>query len=337
MTNTNNNEQLQKSILKIQTLREEYTSLLTKYEEAINNHMNSISKNDNPCINYSSNSKDVSQLCYDKIWHDQGCISKDIPKVNSSDTLNTIIKNIYNLSISTEADKQQLCYGTNSVNIQNNKKIIYPNQNDYAQIKQKTWWGTSENKAEIIDNADECIALCEATENCSGATFNPDKKMCWIRSGYSSITDGMTTDYALIRNNTYRLIELQNLNEQLLNLNRNILEEIKKIEPYVNDVEEQTHINSKIINDSYDTLLINNNDIQKQLNEYYDIQSQYDNSNLYITQQHYLYNIYAILALIIISITAKKVYEGENNFFILFIIGFIWALYILIIKMRKMN
>lgn len=335
MTSTNNNEQLQKSILKIQTLREEYESLLTKYKEAINNHMNSISGSNNPCINYSSNSTDISQLCYDKIWHDQGCISTDIPNVNRTDTLSSIIKNIYNLSTSTESDKQKLCYGTNSVNIQNNKKIIYPNQNDYSQIKQKTWWGTSGKQSETANTADECIALCEASENCSGATFNSDKKLCWVRNGDSSITDGMTTDYALIKNSKYQLIELQNLNKQLLDLNRSILEEVNKIDPYVNNIEEQTHLNSQVINDSYDTLLIDNDNIQQKLDEYYDIQNQYNDSNLFITQQHYLYNIYAVLVVIIISVTAKKVYEGENNMTILFMIGIIWALYMLIITIRN--
>lgn len=335
-SNTANKEIIQQSILKIQTLRAEYDATLAKYKEAMDNHINTTSATSNPCINYSLDSKNISQLCYDKVWHDQGCIS-NVPSVKNSDTLDDIVKYIYDLSKSNDVEKKKVCYGTQSVNISNDKKIVYPNEKDYIQIKQKTWWGTSEDKTETVNNADECIALCESSAGCSGATFNPDKKLCWTRKGNSSLSDGMVNDYAILKNSKYELIILKNLNEEMLELSRKIMDEINKIKPYVNNFEEETQLNSQTINNYYDTLLIHETNINDELQDYYDIQQQYTDSNLFITQQHYLYNIYAVLSLIIIAVTAKKIYESENNLFMILLIGIIWGMYLLFIKIRKMK
>lgn len=318
------------SILKLQTLRAEYDTLLKQYQEAMITHNNVT----NPCINYSPDKTNVSQLCYDKIWHDQGCIS-DVPPVNQKDSLNEIIKYIFGIANSNKAEDKMKCYGTPDVTIPSERKIIYPNQSDYVTISGKIWTGTGEDESKSANDTNECIAMCEASEKCSGATFNSSKKKCWTRTGDGTLANGTNDDYAVMKKNKYEIMNLKKLNGQILELNSRIINEINSINPKIDKFEKRNELNSKTINDYYDVLLVDKQNIEKELIEYYDVQTQYDTETLYVKQQHWMYNIYAILAMIIIAITAKKIYEGENNIFILVMFGIIWALYMLVIKIRK--
>jgi hypothetical protein len=85
-------------------------------------------------------------------------------------------------------------------------------------------------------------------------------------------------------------------------------------------------------------LLKHKNKRDAQLDDYENVESQYDNSSIYVKQQHWSYNIYVLLALIIVFITIKKISEGDNMASIFIIIGIIWAFYIFIMKFyNKIN
>jgi hypothetical protein len=502
------NEQFENTMLEIETLQKEYEIVLKQYQEAMKTYINTLSENEtkNKCSKFKKSDKNISQLCYDKIWHEQGCLT-DTPQVDATKTLNELVKKSYDTSISKNKNDITQCYGSSSsvptnniiknenfsnpvltensfkyissdsqvpnwvfngaalinkskawtyeipypngnqavslqltasisqsVNLKKNikynlklfcsgrnccngvnpikielydsnnkmvlhilkitpilvwseytatftspdtksykltfsgitesgdkssaiqnielveeKKVIYPNIMDYISIKGKTWWGTDELKTEIVETENECIALCESDVNCSGATFNPTKKICWTRSGDSEITPGLIddptygSDYALIKKLKYEMTTLKTLNSKLLTINEEIISKIKnnnpnlKIEFYKNieEIEEIEEINRNQFKDYYKVLLKHKKEIQEQLNEYDNIESQYDNSSIYVKQQHWSYNIYAILALIIIFITIKKVSEGDNMISVFVIIGIIWAFYIFIMKFYK--
>jgi hypothetical protein len=135
---------------------------------------------------------------------------------------------------------------------------------DYISIKGKQWWGTGELKTESVETENECIALCETDEKCSGATFNSKEKMCWTRSGDSEIVDDdeSGTDYALIKKLKYHMTLLKSLNLKLLELNEKIINKIKShnsksktesnVETYTN---KEDIISSNIFNDYYKVLL----------------------------------------------------------------------------------
>ena len=255
----------------------------------------------------------------------------------------------YKLAFSGITESGNKSSGIQGIKLIEEKLAIYPNIMDYISLKGKSWWGTGELKTETVETENECIALCEADEKCSGATFNPSKKTCWVRSGESEITDGMVdetgqgSDYALIKKLKYKMISLKELNSKLLTLNEKIIDKInkrennkmennyEKIESY-NNLQD---INNRKLEDYYNVLSKHKKEIAEQLNEYEDIEQQYDNSSIYVKQQHWTYNIYAILALILLFITVKKISEGDNMISIFLMIGIIWAFYIFIIKFYK--
>ena len=494
-----NDKNIKNTMLEIQTLQQEYDIVLKQYQEAMKTYINTLSENksENECSKFKQSDKNISQLCYDKIWHDQGCLT-DAPQVDTSKTLDELVKKSYDTSVSKNTNNIRQCYGRNSnvstnniikneyfsnpklnnnsfkyissdsqvpnwifngaalmnnskdwiyeipypngnqaVSLQNTASIsqsvnltknmkyslklfcsgrnccngvnsikielydsnnemileileinptlvwskytanftspdtqkykltfsgigksgdkssgiqgiklmeeklaIYPNIMDYISLKGKTWWGTGELISKKVDTEEECIALCESDVNCSGATFNPTR-LCWIRSGDSDITPGLIdhptygSDYALIKKLKYDMITLQSFNSRLITLNRQIIDKIQNINPEIEYYENEKNDNNKKLRDYYEVLLRHRDEMTEQLNNYENIESQHDNSSIHIKQKQWTYNIYALLSLILIFITIKKISEGENTISIFIIIGIVWAFYIFIVKFYK--
>ena len=128
---------------------------------------------------------------------------------------------------------------------------------------------------------------------------------------------------------------LKSLNSKLITLNEQITDKIKNVDPQVAVYQTTKENNSKQLKDYYDVLLRHRDEITEQLNDYENVESQYDNSSIYVKQQHWSYNIYALLSLIVIFFTIKKISEGENTISIFIIIGIVWAFYIFIVKFYK--
>jgi hypothetical protein len=321
----------EETLLRIETLRKEYDIVLKQYQEAMKTYINDLSDEnvDNQCVKYKLTDANISQLCYDKIWHDQGCLT-DTPIVDASKTLDELVINSYKSA--TSDDKTQ-CYGSTdaSSNIVNPTNPTYPTKSKYITLKGKSWLGTSELKSETLETEDECIAMCEIDPKCSGATFNPTTKYCQTRQGDSSITDS-STEYAIVKKLKYKMLLLKTLNSKLITLNEDITTEIRKIEPTLEPYENEKQLNNTELENYHANLLRHRNEILRQLNDYENIEAEYDNSSVYVKQQHWMYNIFALIAIILGAMTIKKLSEGDNNVGVFILIGFIWALYVFLIK-----
>lgn len=489
-------EKVKSTVLEIQVLEKEYESVLNQYQEAMKTYINNLSQND--CSSYKKTDKNISQLCYDKIWHEQGCLT-GTPQVDTGKTLDELVQKSYNTALAKNEDDITQCHGssssvpTNNIILNGNfdnpkmdtntfkyisgdnqvpnwnfngatlinnssswgyempypktsqavslqfmasisqsvklkknvkyslklfcsgrnccdgvnmikvelydsnqkmvmkileitptlvwseytaiftsidtqtynltfsgtsetldkssaiqgielieeKNPIYPNMMDYVSLKGKAWWGAESIEETSVETQSECIAICESDEKCSGATFNPTKKMCWIRSGESEITTGLNddpnygSDYALIKKLKHDVMKIKSLNLKLISLNEQIIDKMKSIKPQIESYENKKNNNSKHMKDYYDVLLKHQHDITDQLQNYENIEAEYNNSSIYVTQQHWTYNIYAVLAFIVIIVTFKKILEGDNMIPIFIVLGIIWAFYIFIIKFYK--
>ena len=493
-TNTQLKDVTGNTMLKIETLQKEYDVLLSQYQEAMNNYIKSLSSNENPCATYASNNKNISQVCYDKIWHEQGCLS-NAPSVETTQSLNELVNNAHDISISNNEADIKTCYGNNiptkaiiqnnnfdqpllengtsehitsetkvpnwnlnravllneaevwnypipypkgkqciclqndayisqNVNLKENinytisllccgrnccdgvnkikielyskaddkiKEIyeiipvadiwneytaifsaptsdeykirikgtnttgaiqniylkydilpIYPNISEYISLIGKMWKGSDEEIVPNITTENECIALCESNEKCVGATFNPTRKICSIKNGDPVIKNGMmddknkdNSDYAIIKKIKYDALILKSLNKKLVELNEQIAKEISSIEPTMQSFENKQKYNKQKLETQFKLLLEHENEIKTQLKDYSDIEDKYDNSSIYVNQQHMMYNIFGILSLVIVLITSKKIMESESNLTIIILMSLIWGFYYFIIQIYK--
>ena len=213
---------------KLISLESEYSIVLKMYEEAYKNYSETLKNSvaiveEDPCGSFASTSTNVSQACYDKIWKDAGCTTK--ARVIQSDewlynqTLDTV-KSDSNLWATLDTDHhREGCYGTTA-----GKQPT--DTSEFAALKGYTFWGKKEISWNESKSESDCATTCANTKNCTGATFNTSKQLCWIRTGDGEIEPGMSDDFAIVSKLKKQAFTLQKLNERLTDLNSEIMAEM---------------------------------------------------------------------------------------------------------------
>ena len=305
-----NNDKIKSAVIKVEALQKEYEVTLQQYQESGKNLINNLqSGNSNPCANYRRDSTGISQECYEKIWTDQGCTNLDSVDANSAwpkaQTLDTLVNDSFLWATLTDDTHRKGCYG-DSTNFTTNTEPIYPDTNLFTALKGRTWWGTSGLKEGTVSTQQECEDMCANTTQCSGATFNPVKRYCWARSGDSTITVGKSDDYALITSKKEILSTMKYLNQRLLDLNNEITNELRNINPEVQQQYNEKNLTQEQLNVSYDKLLEQNQSIKKDLEQHYSIEQEENNQTLFVNKEGLYYKLWIFLTFIVVFITIKQ-------------------------------
>jgi chromosome segregation ATPase len=180
------------------------------------------------------------------------------------------------------------------------------NTNKWKALKGRTWWGTSALSEGTVETQEECETMCANSSECSGATFNPVKRYCWTRSGESSITVGTDDDYALVTQEKSALTTMKYLNERLIELNKEIASEIKSINPQIKEQYEEKNEKQYLLDSSYENLLEQKRQLDNQLQEYYSMEQEEDNSFLYVNQQNMTFKMLLLVACILLLAIIKS-------------------------------
>ena len=312
-----NNKNINEALIKLDTLEKEYEVVLQQYQEAFNNYINTLQTTEsNPCFNFKSDTKGVSQACYDKIWHDQGCITS-APDANSdwarNETLDGLVQDSYLWATETDDSHRKGCYG-DSTNYTTATAPVQPNANtvDFVSLPGRSWWGTAALKEGAVTTEEDCKSMCASDEKCSGATFNPVKKYCWTRTGDGNLTSSEDNDSALIPKQKATLLVLKGLNEKLIQLNQQISSQMQQIEPDVNKTNEENMEKQQQLNEYYNKLLEQKIEMEKQLQEYYSIDQNNEEQGLFVNQKNVSYRFWTVITAIIILITLKKMLGGGD-------------------------
>jgi hypothetical protein len=246
--------------------------------------------------------------------------------------------------------------GKNYINLLELQAKNPDNPLGYIALKGRSWWGKNGVTEGAVANQEECESMCLNSDKCTGATFNPVKRYCWARTGEGNLSVGMDDDYALIPEQTATLIVMKGLNEKLISLNENITKELKNIKPDVEKQNENKDLKQKELILSYEQLLEQKIEIERQIQEYNSIIAENENQSLYANQKTISMRLWILITLLVVLITIKKMYGSENASFsiILWILilivlltlsyslstpsGFaMWLLVIVIIIIIKMN
>ena len=305
-----NNDKIKSAVIKVEALQKEYEVTLQQYQESGKNLINNLQNgNTNPCANYRRDSTGISQECYEKIWADQGCTNLDSVDANSdwpkAQTLDTLVNDSFLWATLTDDTHRKGCYG-DSTNFTTKTEPIYPDTNLFTALKGRTWWGTSGLKEGTVSTQKECEDMCANTTQCSGATFNPVKRYCWARSGDSTITVGKSDDYALITSKKEILSTMKFLNQRLLDLNKEITNELRNINPEVQQQYNEKNLTQEQLNVSYDKLLEQNQSIKKDLEQHYSIEQEENNQTLFVNKEGLYYKLWIFLTFIVVFITIKQ-------------------------------
>jgi hypothetical protein len=239
----------------------------------------------------------------------------DYNKIQNDKTEETLIK-IEVLQKEYEVTLQQYQEALQNYisSLENTHSITNSNSNNqdesqFTSLKGRTWWGTQGLKEGTVSNESECISMCASDDKCSGATFNPVKRYCWTRSGDSSITTGLDTDNALVKKQTLAISVMKVFNDKLLNLNKEIADTLLKIKPQIKEQMEEKNRKQEELNKSYQQLLEQKTEIEKQKQEYNSINKYNQNQLLFTDQENISNRFWVLITFLVLLFTFNKMFN----------------------------
>jgi hypothetical protein len=309
------NDKIKSTLIKVESLQKEYEVTLQQYQEAGQNYISSLQTvSSNPCANYNKDSTGISQACYEKIWADQGCTNtpQDVStEYLKSLTIDGLVNDSYLWATLTDDTHRKGCYG-DSTNYTTNTAPVNPNTSVFTALKGRTWWGTGGLSEGAVNSQEECEDMCANSSECSGATFNSVKRYCWTRTGDIGISAGTDSDYALITQQKAALSVMKTLNERLLEINNQITSELQSINPQVKEQYEEKNQKHQELSSSYNHLLEQKIEIDKQLQEYYSIEQEENNQSIFVIQQNVSYRFWVLITCLVLLITITKMFGSES-------------------------
>ena len=185
---------------------------------------------------------------------------------------------------------------------QDYKAALKAGSNEYVQLKDKLYIGTSWLDISQKKTIDMCQASCSSNPKCSGATYLSSWKICGIATGDGNIKNipGM---YAIIPRLKHITGKLDEVNKQLIILNDKIQNAVKT-QPN-NNLDNVVNKN----NNMHDTLITDYNDLVAQRGQINSLILDYDNVNgnmkdtsLEVNQHMLNYRLYTIILALILCL-----------------------------------
>ena len=166
----------------------------------------------------------------------------------------------------------------------------------FANMTGRTFWGTGGVSEGASNTVEECQGQCSSLSNCTGATFNPDKKYCWNRTGEGDVIPGLDNDVAIVPKSKQYSDVLYTLNLQLLSLNKKMID----ADPgSSNSQPERQTLNTNLIA-NYEKLMAEKRRIDLMIREYESVEEVNNNSYISVKQKYSSYISIAFFAVIVI-------------------------------------
>jgi len=317
--NYDENENSHSITMDLENLRQKYSNLLIQYKGAVADYVNYLNiQSQQPCGNFTANSKGIDQACYNHIWKKSGCGTGTIqPAPDANDrwakaqTLNDIIHDSWLWATLTDTTRRKGCYG-NSTNYNKSSAPNYKINNEpLVSIKGQAFNGTGSAGQSSATTLQDCIASCASSNTCTGATFISNK--CQLRIGDSPIVPSTQDSYAIIPKEKQLLLNMEDINQQLLDVNEELVNKIKVSEPVYDKINADTTSKNQELIKNYESLLEERRNITKILNEYETLDNTENEAEIKISQNYNSYILLFILAFVIGFLLYKMFGSGNIN------------------------
>ncbi len=184
------------------------------------------------------------------------------------------------------------------------------NNHPLTSIQGMAYTGTGSAGQSTANTLQECHADCAASSTCTGATFVSGK--CNLRIGDSPIIPSSNDSYAIIPKGKQLLMNMNDLNNQLLNINKQISNKIQTGQPVYNNFKSQNDNKSQELLKNYKELEAERENIIKLLKEYETLDTTENENQIKITQNYYTYILLFILAIAVIFLLIKITSPGTT-------------------------
>lgn len=273
-----------------------------------------------------------------------------MPKINF-ETVNNEIKPIENTSLDLEnltkeysnllIQYQQAVTDYNNY-IQTQTSSQTQNQSfnkNFITVENQSFWGSSSISQTNSSTLQECQALCSSNTDCTGATYNNDTQICYLRGGNGQTIPSESGDIAIVPEVVQLLSNMEQINKQLITVNQQILETIEIGTKQYNKLENETSdITTKTLLKNYSNLVKERKNIAAMIHEHSSLNEVQEIGSLTVNKNYYSFLLLGFLVIIVIFILYKtsspqviqKGGELGNNcyYFIYFMVFFIGIIYL---------
>jgi len=190
----------------------------------------------------------------------------------------------------------------------------------FAVIPGSVYWGsgTLETIPGQQVTKSTCMTSCAKTKGCSGATFNPDSNgmpTCFLRTGDGSLIPSSSSNYAIVPLSKSHLLNMQNLNQQLTEINKKIMEIVENQGDAIYKSEEMDRATqNKELQKNYKKLVKDRREIEEKLERFQDLDGEKNNSELITNSNYSSYLLLMLLAILcfVVLFNVSSLF-GSNN------------------------
>ena len=159
----------------------------------------------------------------------------------------------------------------------------------YATLQGNTFWGTGGVSEGASNTVEECQGQCSSLSTCTGATFNPDKKYCWIRTGEGDVIPGLDNDVAIVPKVKQYTDVLYTINSQLISLNKQMMDMTAASVPGLDEESKnRSNMNDQLML-NYENLMNEKERVDMLIREYESLEDINKNSSLSVNQKYSSY------------------------------------------------
>lgn len=173
-----------------------------------------------------------------------------------------------------------------------------PENTAFVSIQGQAFNGTGSAGQSNANTLQQCIASCSSLKACTGATFVSDK--CMLRTGDSPVITSSSSSYAIIPKQKQLLLNMEDINTQLLSVNKELMNEIKVSQPVYDQTNKETYLKNKELIEAYEKLLEERRVIDETLNQYETLNNTENEQQIKVTQNYYSYILLFIIVVAII-------------------------------------
>jgi hypothetical protein len=187
------------------------------------------------------------------------------------------------------------------------------NANSYVVLPGKTFTQPSTTLSDNINSTiAQCEALCSSNKLCTGANFNSISKVCNLRKGDGKIVDTLASSHnAIVTKSRQQLDNLDKINSHLISLSEQMIAINRRIKPSVNENESTLVTNDKDLIKNNSELLAEQVKIKNMLNEFNDIEQNYNNQTLIVDKNNARYYLWLIITIVALILTSKFLFFPE--------------------------
>jgi hypothetical protein len=183
------------------------------------------------------------------------------------------------------------------------------NSEQYTSLQGMAFNGSGTAGQSDATTLQECQASCANLSNCTGATFVSEK--CLVRTGNSPIVPAGNDSYAIIPKSKQLLLNMEDINQQLLDTNKELTKKINTLQPIFDKTTQNTTSKNQDLINNYKLLNQERENILNLLRQNETLESVENENLVKINQNYYSFILLSILAIAIIFLLFKFSFSGN--------------------------